>query len=169
MARLSQTQTAALATWWLLAEKAGYGGFTSTDTVTAAADLAAAHGAALTFTEGTAIATLYGYARRMANAASEVQQALDTAVIGPEHIGMPPWARDEQVMLTTPIWHAGFQFTFLDAAGVVHTEFRTSVFEMTLPQTIGELTAAILEDAQAMADKYGVTLVDAVLHEILAV
>jgi hypothetical protein len=62
-----------------------------------------------------------------------------------------------------------YQMTFIDQAGNLVTDYKTSVFEMTLPGTIGELKDAISEDAQALADKYGVELVSADLHQILAV
>lgn len=169
MARLNEPQRAALANWWPLVVAEAFAGTTATDTVILASATAAKAGQALAFAEASAIATLYGFARRMANAAGELQGSPAAAVIGPEHIGIPPWARDEQVMLTTPIWHVSFAFTYLDQAGNQITDFRTSVFEMTLPQTIGELAAAIGEDAQALADKYRVELVDAQLHQILAV
>lgn len=169
MTRLDDTQRAALANWWTLAEAAAFGGFTTTDTITAASDLAGQAGRSLAFAESAAIATLYGYARRMANAAGVLQAADALSVITADMMATPPWARDEQVMNTTPIWHATFQFTFLDQAGQIQTDFRTSVFEMTLPETVGELAAAIQDDAQQMADKYGVTLVSATPHSLLAV
>ena len=169
MTRLDDTQRAALANWWTLAEAAAFSGFTSTDTTSAASDLANQAGRSLAFAESAAISTLYGYARRMANAAGVLQAAPDTSVIDANMIAVPPWARDEQVMNTTPIWHATFEFTYLDQAGNLTTDFRTSVFEMTLPETVGELAAAIQDDAQQMADKYGVTLVSATLHSLLAV
>jgi hypothetical protein len=40
---------------------------------------------------------------------------------------------------------------------------------MTFPDTIGELKDAVNEDAQAMADKYGVQLQSVDLLQILAV
>lgn len=169
MARLSETQTAALASWWTLAIDAAFGGFTATDTIQAAAELARQRGGSLTFNESSAIATLYGYARRMSNAAGAVQAAAAAAEIGPEHTAVPPWARDEVTMATAPIWHVTYTFETMDTTGRITTEFRTSVFEMVLPGTIGELADAIDEDAQALADKYGVTLVGARLHQILAV
>ena len=84
-------------------------------------------------------------------------------------IGTPPWARDQQVMNTAPIWHATFEMTFTDQEGNTRTEFRTSVFEMTLPETVGELTADILDDAEAMATKYDFTLLSVSPHSLQAV
>lgn len=169
MPRLNDVQRAALATWWTLAEAAAGGGFTTTDTITAAADLAGQAGRSLTFTESAAISTLYGYARRMSNAAGELQSASPGDFINSDMVAVPPWARDEQVMNTTPVWHVTFRFDFLDAAGELQSEFRTSVFDMTLPDTAGDLQNAIEDDAQALADKYNVRLQSAQLHSILAV
>jgi hypothetical protein len=169
MARLTDVQRSALADWWDLAQAAAFGGFTTTDTITAAAQLAADAGRSLAFAESTAISTLYGYARRMSNAASALGVAAPNAVIDANMIAVPPWARDEQVMNTTPIWHVSYTFEYLDQAGNLQSEYRTSVFEMTMPETVGELSAAIQDDAQFLADKYGVTLVNASLTSILAV
>jgi hypothetical protein len=169
MARLNETQRAVLADWWTLAYDAGFGGYSTTDLLGAAKSIADASGVSLSFAENTALATLYGYARRMSNAADTVQSALDADTIGPDHIAVPPWARDEAVMNTVPIHHVTFAFTFTDQSGATVTEFRTSVFEMTFPDTMGELRDAVNEDAQAMADKYRVEFVSADLLQILAV
>lgn len=169
MPRLTSTQAATLADWWPLVQHAGFGGFTTTDLTVAARSIATEAGVTLSFETNTALATLYGYARRMSNAADMVQSALDSDTIIADHIAVPPWARDETVMNTAPIWHVSFQFTYLDQQGIQQTDYRTSVFEMTLPDTIGDLKDAITEDAQAMADKYRFTFVDAQLNMILAV
>lgn len=158
-----------MANWWTLAEGAAYQGFLTTDVISAAADLANQAGTSLSFAEARAISTLYGYGRRMSNAAAALGAAPDEAVIDPSMIGVPPWARDEQVMNTTPIWHVTYEFSYIDQAGNAQTDLRTSVFEMTLPETVGGLNDAISQDAQALADKYGVQLVDTNLTEVLAV
>lgn len=169
MPRLDPGQQATLATWWTTIAGVAGGGYTATQTNQIIGQVAEDNNIDLGFNDYRNIAVLYGYARRMFNAAGEVQRAAGSAVIGPEHIGVPPWARDEVTMATAPIWHVTYTFTYLDQAGNLVSDFRTSVFEMTLPGTIGDLAAAISQDAQALADKYGFTLVDAALHQILAV
>lgn len=169
MPRLTDSQRSALGRWWTLAEAGAYGGFLSTDIVAAASDLAGQQGSALSFGEARDLAVLYGYGRRMANAAGALGAADANAVIDFTMIGVPPWARDEQVMNTTPIWHVSFDFSYIDAAGNAVTDIRTSVFEMTMPETVGGLTDALQEDAQALADKYNVELTGIQLREILAV
>jgi hypothetical protein len=167
--RLSSIQAQTLAQWWNLAQDFAREGFTTTELISAANDIARQAGEKLSFATNTALSTIYGYARRMFNAASVVQSALDSDVIGKEHLGIPPWARDEQVMNTSPIWHVTYQFTYLDSQGDVQYDYKTSIFKMTFPDTIGELKDMLSEDAQALADKYGVEFVSADLHEILSV
>lgn len=169
MPRLDDTQRAALATWWNLAQDAVTRNLLSSDLIAAASDLAAQAGRSLAFTENQALATLYGYARRMGNAAGELQSAAPGQTIDANMVAIPPWARDEQTMNTTPVWHVLFRFDFLDAAGQLQSELRTSVFDMTLPETVGELQDDIGADAQSMADKYNVRLQTVTLHSILAV
>lgn len=169
MPRLTANVRSALADWWDLAAQAGYGDYTTTDVIQAAADLAEQFGRRLSFGESSAIATLYGYARRMSNASGEVQDAEDEHYIESKHIAVPPWARDEREMNTNPMWHVSYQFRYIDNAGVEHNDYKTSVFETQLPDTIGALKDALGEDAEALASKYGVTLVGVDLHQILAV
>ena len=169
MPRLSDTQRSVLADWWTLAYDAGFGSYTATDLNNAAKQIAADAGVTLSFAEYTALSVLYGYANRMSHAADELQSALDDAIIGPEHMATPPWARDESVMNSVPIRHVIFEFTYTDQSGVTQTDYRTSVFEMTFPDTVGDLKDAITEDAQAMADKYKVTFESVNLLQILEV
>jgi hypothetical protein len=171
VARLNPAQTEALGKWWStgLLQQAVREGFTATDTIAAASDLARQFGEGLTFAESQSIATLYGYAFRMERAASEFVSADLGDSIDAKHIGVPPWARDEQVMNTAPIWNATFRFDFIDQNGNAQSEYRTSVFEMTLPDTIGELVDAMHDDAEAMAEKYDVQLVGIQPIELLAV
>lgn len=169
MARLNDAQRAALANWWDLAQTAASGGYTATDVTAVASDLAAQAGRSLGFAEASAIAQLYGYARRMTNAADVFQGAPPDAQVTPDMIGIPPWARDQVEMNTTPLWHGTFEFTFIDQAGNVQTEFRTSAFPMTLPDTVGEIADAMQADAEAMAAKYEVQLIDINPIQLLAV
>jgi hypothetical protein len=169
MPRLSESVRAAMGDWWTLVLSAVSGGFTTTDTVAAAADVARQYGQSIGFDTNAAIATLYGYARRMENAAAALGGLAPGDVLGPDQIAVPPWARDEQVMDTAPIWHVTFTYNALDSAGNPVTEFRTSIFEMTLPDTAGDLFSALQSDAEAMAAKYGHTLVSISPHSILAV
>jgi len=169
MPRLTATVAAALADWWPLALDAGFKGYQAGDLQSAARDIAAASGETLPFQTYTALATLYGYARRMYNASQAVSNADDTTYIASEHIATPPWARDIPAQNANPIWHVTYQFTYMDQDGFSQTEFKTSIFEQNFPQTIGELKDAISEDAQALADKYGVKLQAVDLHQILAV
>lgn len=169
MPRLSDTVRSALADWWQLAVSEAFAGTTATDTIVLANAMAKLAGRTLSFAESSAISSLYGYGRRMFNASAAVIAAADRDYISPEHVATPPWAREEHEQNTYPIWHVTYQFTYIDATGVQHTEHKTSIFEVNFPQTIGELRDAIDADAQALASKYRVSLVGTELHQILAV
>ena len=169
MARITTSQAAILGSLWDLIQNFANNGFTASELNEAVAGIARDTGASLSFSDYRDISVLYGFARRMYNAATEAQNALDDTIIGPEHQSIPPWARDEQVVNTSPVWHVTYTFTYIDADGNTNTDYKTSVFEMTFPATIGDLKAAINEDAQALADKYGVDLQEVGLEQILAV
>lgn len=171
MPRLTATVSALLADWWTLALDAGFKGYSSTDLQAAASARAEDNDITLPFSTYTGLATLFGYARRMSNASDVVHAANDEDYIQSQHIAVPPWARDQQAMNTNPIWHVQYQFTYLDENGFAQTEYKTSVFDdhTQFPQTIGELKDQVTEDAQALADKYGVQLFAVDLHQILAV
>lgn len=144
--------------WNLLAHEAEQG-TTVTDVQIIARATAEAAGRSLTFEENRDIATLYGYARRIDNAASAFQAAGPDAAITPDLIAIPPWARDQQVMNTTPLYHITFEFTYLDQAGNQQTDFRTSAQPMTLPDTVSGVNDIVQTDAEAMAAKYEVELI----------
>jgi hypothetical protein len=169
MSRLTATQRTALADWWQLAVDGGFGGYLANQVTAAAADLARQTGRVFTFATSQAVAALFGYARRMSNAATEAQNADDAEYIQSQHIAIPPWARDQSDMNTYPIWHVTYKFTYIDTFGVQHTEYKTSIFDTQLPATIGALKSAIEDDAQAIAGKYQVSYVSTDLHQVLAV
>lgn len=169
MARLTDVVQSALGRWWDVVSRAGYGGYQTTDVISAASDIAQQEGRSLAFSESSAIATLFGYARRMSNAADFVQSLDESAVITPEAISTPPWARDEVEQLTLPIWHVHFDLTAIDETGNVTTSRKVSVFRMTLPETLGEILDGVNTDAEAMSAKYNVQFVSAQVMEIQSV
>lgn len=169
MARLSDTQRSALGYWWNLITDAAREGFTVTDTIQLANQVATDLGGKLSFTENTAISQLYGYARRIINAGNSFQAAGMSQSIDASMIATAPYARDEQEMASYPLYHVKFEYTYLDAAGNEQTVIKTSVFPDLLPDTVGDLNAAVLDDAEAMAVKYGHTLLSINPIQILAV
>lgn len=169
MARITDTVRTALGYWWNLISDAARAGFTVTDTVQLANQVASDLGGSLSFAENTAISTLYGYARREVNAGNAFTAGDPGQQIDANMISVPPYARDDQEMATYPLYHVKFEYTYLDQAGNRQTTFRTSVFPDQLPDTVGELTSAVLDDAEAMAFKYGHTLLSAIPVNILAV
>ena len=169
MPRLTPNQSAVLADWWNLIYDAAFGGYTTTDLNRAVKDLATEHGVSVSFNDYRDIATLYGYARRMANAAGELQAALPDSPITADFTAIPPWASDFDVRNTAPVYHVVFEFSYIDPSGELQHDYRTSVFEMDFPDTVGDLIDAVNEDAQAMADKYKVRLFAANILQIQTV
>jgi hypothetical protein len=169
MARLNDALRAALGYWWNLVSDAARIGFTTTETTQLANQVAQDQGRSLSFDENRAISQLYGYVRREINAGNQFQAAQPGQQIDANMISTPPYARDLQEQNTYPLYHVKFEYTYLDSAGNEQTGIRTSVFPDQLPDTAGELNAAVLDDAEGMAAKYGHTLLSINPIEILAV
>jgi hypothetical protein len=169
MARLDDAGRAALGYWYNLVSDAARSGFTVTDTIQLANQVAADLGGSVSFKENTAIAQLYGYVRREVNAGEAFTAATSSQSINSDMVSIPPYARDEQEQNSYPLYHVKFEYTYLDQAGNEQTGIRTSVFNDLLPDTVGELTSAVLDDAEAMASKYGHTLLSARPVNILEV
>lgn len=160
---------AALGYWWDLISGAAQQGFTASETIGLANNVASELGGKLSFQENTAISQLYGYARRIINAGDTFQAASPQQGITADMISTPPYARDYSEQATYPLYHVKFEYTYIDASGVQQTTYRTSVFPDALPSTVGQLTSDVLDDAEAMANKYGHTLLSATPIQILAV
>lgn len=169
MSRLDPTQRAALGYWWNLISDAARSGFTADQTMALAADTAKDLGGTVSFKESQAIAVLYGYVRREINTAAVFQAAGPDKFIDSDMISIPPYARDYAQQVVEPTYHVKFQYTYLDQAGNQQSTTKTSVFPNGLPQTVGELTQKVLDDAEAFASKYGHTLLSAIPLMILAV
>ena len=169
MPRLNETQRAALGYWWNLVTDAAQAGFSTTETVQIAAGIAKDAGGTISFTESQAIASLYGYAKRMDNTSSAFQNAAPYAVITPDMVATPPWARDEIEQRGYPLYNVKFYYNYIDQAGNEQTGIRTSVQPMQLPGTKDALNEAIQADAEAYAAKYMHQLIAAIPFQILAV
>lgn len=79
-----------------------------------------------------------------------------------------PWSRSDAERGALPMWQARFEHTFMQDGEEV-TEWRTSVFAGRLPATVADMRAAIAEDAEQLADKYGVDHVGISGVHVLAV
>lgn len=166
---LTDIQRQALGYWWNLIDAAARQGFTTTEVTAMANEVAQTLGQRLSFQENTAISQLYGYARRIVNSGNAFQAASPSQFIDSNMTAVPPYARDEQERNAYPLYHVKFEYTYLDQSGVRQTTYKTSVFPDVLPETVGDLNAAVLDDAEAMANKYGHTLLSVLPIEILAV
>ena len=170
MAILNEPQRQVLGGWvWPFLTAAAGEGMTASAVQQGIAGLAEENDINLTFQDYTAIATLYGYARRMENAAQEFRAADINAALTPDLVGVPPWARDITEQNASGKWHGIFEFTFIDQAGNQVTEMRTSIWDVTRPSTVGGIIDDMQADAEAMAAKYEVQLVGISPVQLLAV
>lgn len=169
MARLTDTLRAALGYWWDLVVGAAQQGFTANETTEMANDIAKNLGGSISFQENQAISQLYGYARRLENAGTAFTGATPGQFINGNMIADAPWARVESEQNAYPVYNVKFTYTYLDQAGNEQSTTKTSVFRDGLPGTVGDLTSAVLDDAEAMANKYGHTLLSASPFQIQAV
>jgi len=166
---LNESQRTALGYWWNLITDAVSQGFTLTDTTQLANQVAQDFGSSLSFQENRDIGVLYGYAKRMDNAAVAFQQAPEGSLITQDIIALAPYARDVAERNSYPLYHVKFYYTYLDANGVEQTGIRTSVMPMTLGSDISGVLDEIQDDASAFALKYGHQLISAVPFKIVAV
>lgn len=169
MARLTDTLRSALGQWWNVITNAASQGLSAAQAVSTVSSILKGEGVQLSFADNTAIAQLYGYARRIENAGTAFTAADSGKFIDSNMIADAPWARPEAEQATYPIYNVKFTYTYLDASGNTQTTTKTSVFRDGLPQTVGDLTSAVLDDAEAMANKYGHTLLSADPFQIQAV
>lgn len=169
MPRLDDAQRSALGYWWNLITDAVHNGFTTAETTSVANTIAQEFGQSLTFDDNRAIATLYGYAKRMDNASAAFRNADATTYITPDLIATPPYARDEQEQATYPQYHVKFYYQYLDQAGNEQIRVKTSVIPFAIGPTVGDVFADIQSDAEAFAAKYGHQLISATPFQILAV
>jgi hypothetical protein len=167
--RLNEVQRTALGYWWNLVTDAVQAGFTTTETTAIAADIAREMGGTVSFKESQAIATLYGYAKRMENASEAFQNAPPGSVITPAMIATPPWAREETEQRAYGLYHVKFNYSFVDQAGNQQTDIKTSVVSLQLPGSTDDISDYVNDDAAAFAAKYGHQLISAQPFQILAV
>lgn len=169
MARLNDVQRAVFGYWYPLISDAARAGFTVTDTVQLANQVARDLGGSITPAQNRAISQLYGYVRREVNAGDTFQAAQASQYINQDMISTPAYARDEAEQATYPVYHVKMQYEAIDAAGNRISTTKTVVFDDLLPATVGELTSDVLDAAEAMAKKYGHTLLSVRPLMILAV
>lgn len=169
MANLSESLRTALGYWWNLITDAVREGFSASDTISLANQVARDLGGSNTPQVNRDIATLYGYARRIDNAGNALQGASPDKAIDSSLMATAPYARDIQEQNAYPLYHVKFEYVYLDSAGNQQTSIRTDAIPLALPGTVGELTATVLDDAEAMANKYGHTLLSATPLQILVV
>lgn len=169
MSRLNDSARTALGYWWNLVSDAARAGFTVTETVQIANQVARQFGETISFRENAGISSLYGYARRIENAGNSFRAAEASKHIDSTMIATAPYAREDAEQASYPLYNVKFRYEYRDQAGNAQTADKTAAFPMALPDTKGELMAQVLDAAEAMAGKYGHTLLSAVPYQILAV
>ena len=91
--------------------------------------------------------------------------ALDASVIAEA-----PWARPLPERNALPMWQVNFDLTLTTAEGETFTTTVSSILRgPDIPDTLSGLHDAVAEDAEAMAEKYGHSLVGTGAAHILAV
>lgn len=88
-------------------------------------------------------------------AGTRLGSAPDEESLISRYVGLAPWSRPLEERNTHGMWQVRFEHTVSGDNGD-ETNWRTVMFKGQLPNTIGELRAQIEQDAQALADKYGV-------------
>ena len=169
MALLNVVQRQALGYWWNLITDALLQGNTVTQIMETANMIAHDQGRSLSFAENGAISMLAGYAKRMDNSAIAFQQADASMGITPDMIATAPYARDETERLASPVYHVKFYYTYIDQSGIQRTDIKTSAHSMRLGATVGEVTASVLDDAEAFSAKYNHKLLSAIPFMIVEV
>lgn len=154
--------------WWGVIEESARYGMTTEDlwnNLRDAAEEAGLSGPGVTI---TGVNELRSLATRIQNSGRQLERiGLDT-VLTHEHIADAPWSRTDTERSAYGIYQVRYQHTTVTTEGP-ETTWRTSIFRGQLPETLGELQSAVAEDAQALADKYGVSHVDLGSMHILAV
>lgn len=111
---------------------------------------------------------------RLSNISTTTLAANTPVVLGPFTVGQIGYEISLDVIpLSNERLHCGyhvkFEYVYRDQAGNIQTATKTDAFPLTLPGTVGDLTAEVLDDAEAMAAKYGHTLISATPLQILVV
>lgn len=140
---LQPAAQAAYGRWWTLALAAVDGGFTSSDTLAAAADIAKQQGQPLSFQEGTGITQLYSMASNIIRAQNTMASSPDNVSIDASMIGQAPWARSEQEQTASPLWYAQVQTTYVDPEGNQMQGWQTVMIPQVLPSSVGSLRAQL--------------------------
>lgn len=96
------------------------------------------------------------------------ERAHDNVSLEGKYVAEAPWSRDLAQRDALGMYQVRFQHTTLGPDGPT-TDWRTSVFYGKLPGTVGELRAALAEDAEQMANKYGVSHADFSSVQIMSI
>lgn len=103
------------------------------------------------------------------NAQEQFQRMPDSNAIDASQIGRVPYGRSLDAQAAMPIYHVGVNITTSDRkTGAESTDYRVVQFTGTLPETKDELLRLVGQDAEELANTYGVDYLNHDVVEILA-
>lgn len=167
MAELSDAARKALA-YWPQIEEAAASRMTTQDLWQNLHDAAAELGRDTPGVSILGVNELRSLATTIQASAARLERQADSFAIDARHVGEAPWSRDPAERDALSIYQVRYQHTTVTPEGP-ETNWRTSIFYGQLPATAGELRAAIGEDANQLAAKYGHSHVDFGNLQVLAV
>lgn len=103
------------------------------------------------------------------NASEAFDRAPGGSVILAEHIGVEPYARSLADRNAMPLYQIGINLTTIDLEGNETTDYRRIQFTGQLNLTKNDLLTLVQQDAEALAQVYGVEYAGHDVLELLAV
>lgn len=102
------------------------------------------------------VAQLYGRAVSIQNREGRLDRADDAERMDDRYVSQAPWQRDQAQRDALAQWQVRFEHTVLGPEGP-ETNWRTSFFTGSLPDTKEALLEALHEDADKLSRKYAVS------------
>ena len=139
--------------YWSVIESAARLRATTADLWAAINDAAAEQGLSSPGVTLRGVNELRSYAAQQQNAADRLARSDRGAPMEDRLIGPAPWAREGAEYASVDRWQITYLHTTLDN-GEERSDWRTSMFTGTLPDTVGELMDQLDVDAETLADEY---------------
>lgn len=114
------------------------------------------------------VSQLYSQAVGIQRKAERFGRAHPSERMDGRYVANAPWTRAQGERDALSVWQVRYQHTVLGPDGP-QSEWRTSVFSGALPDTVEDLRAAIEQDAEQLALKYGFAHVGTDDHQVLEV
>lgn len=167
MADLSPEARKAM-TYWNVIQESAAEGLTTADLWSAIQDEAEDLGLESPGVSVRGVNELRGLATSIIRSGRSAERLDDHATLDSLHIGEAPWSRPLAEQASLGILQVRYLHTVMGADGP-SSSWRTSVFTGRIPATMGDLRAAIQEDANELSMKYGVSHVSTAGMQVFAV